>query len=329
MRHGKLRVPALLLCAYALGALTATEAFGQDVTLHEYVLPALSHPHDVAPAADGGIWYTPQLAGGLGWLDPSTGKTRHIPFGVGSSPHGVIVERGGAAWVTDGGLNAVVRVDPATDQVARYPLPAAARGADLNTAAFDGRGILWFTGQAGWYGRLDPGAAKIDMFPAPRGRGPYGIHALQKGPVYFVSLAAGYMGRIDQVTGGLSIIELPSAGQGPRRVWLDSRGAAWVTGWYSGNLLRYDTTSSSWTQFRVPGSRPQPYAVYVDERDRVWLSDFGANAIHLFDPAGGRFTTFPIPTRNAFVRHLAGRPGEVWGAESGTDKLLVIRFGPR
>jgi len=25
------------------------------------------------------------------------------------------------------------------------------------------------------------------------------------------------------------------------------------------------------------------------------------------------------------VRQILGRPGEVWGAESGTDKLVVIR----
>jgi len=64
----------------------------------------------------------------------------------------------------------------------------------------------------------------------------------------------------------------------------------------------------------------------VDERDRVWISDFGANAIHLYDPGAGRFTSFPVPTRGAEIRQFAGRPGEVWGAESGANKLLVIRY---
>jgi virginiamycin B lyase len=27
----------------------------------------------------------------------------------------------------------------------------------------------------------------------------------------------------------------------------------------------------------------------------------------------------------ANVRQLLGRPGEVWGAESGTDRLVVVR----
>ena len=67
------------------------------------------------------------------------------------------------------------------------------------------------------------------------------------------------------------------------------------------------------------------YAVFVDDRDKVWLSDFGANALVRFDPATGRFTRVPLPSPGAAVRQILGRGGEVWGAESGTDKLVVVR----
>src|SRR5689334_9446759 len=40
--------------------------------MQEYPVPAGSHPHDVAPAPDGGVWYTAQQSGALGWLDPAT-----------------------------------------------------------------------------------------------------------------------------------------------------------------------------------------------------------------------------------------------------------------
>jgi streptogramin lyase len=144
--------------------------------IQEYPVPRGSHPHDVAPAANGGVWYTAQWTGELGWLDPATGETRHIPLGAGSAPHGVIVGPDGAAWITDSGLNAMVRVDPQTDEVQVYPLPAGSGNANLNTAAFDARGILWFTGQNGVYGRLDPASGEMaDVCNAPRGRGPYGI----------------------------------------------------------------------------------------------------------------------------------------------------------
>ena len=70
------------------------------------------HPHDVAPAPDGTVWYTGQRTGVLGRLDPKTGTVERIPLGKNSAPHGVIVGPDGAAWVTDGGQNAIVRVDP-------------------------------------------------------------------------------------------------------------------------------------------------------------------------------------------------------------------------
>jgi virginiamycin B lyase len=66
--------------------------------------------------------------------------------------------------------------------------------------------------------------------------------------------------------------------------------------------------------------------VYVDERDQVWLSDFGSNALVRFDPLSETFEVFALPSAGAAVRQLLGRPGEVWGAESGTDKLVVLRF---
>ena len=80
-----------------------------------FPVPAGNRPHDVAPAADGTrVWYTAQRAGALGLLDPATGSVQTIPLGEGSAPHGVIIGPDKAAWVTDGGLNAIVRVDPGT-----------------------------------------------------------------------------------------------------------------------------------------------------------------------------------------------------------------------
>src|ERR687883_44323 len=92
----------------------------------EYAVPSGSHPHDVAPARDGGVWFTAQSAGYLGWLDPATGEVKQIPLGPRSAPHGVITGPDGAAWVTDGGQNAIVRVDPLSSEVRVFPLPASA-----------------------------------------------------------------------------------------------------------------------------------------------------------------------------------------------------------
>jgi virginiamycin B lyase len=293
--------------------------------MHEYPVPRGSRPHDVAPALDGGVWYTAQGSGELGHLDPATGRTRHIKLGQGSAPHGVIVGPDGAPWITDGGLNAIVRVDPKTDEVKRFPLPDGKPNANLNTASFDPAGILWFTGQNGVYGRVDPRSGKVDAWDAPRGRGPYGITTTPSGDVYYASLAGSHIARIDRESGQATPLDPPTPNQGARRAWSDSKGRVWISEWNSGQVSVYDATAKTWRQWKLPGDRPQTYSVYVDERDHVWLTDFGANAIVRFDPIAESFESFPLQPQNAAVRQMLGRPGEVWGAASSHDKLIVIR----
>ena len=305
----------------------ATSAGPAPAAIQEYSVPPGTHPHDVAPAPDGSVWYTAQNSGALGKLDPETGETRHIPLGSGSAPHGVIVGPDGAPWITDSGLNAIVRVDPETEEVQKFLLPAESGNANLNTAAFGPDGILWFTGQNGIYGRLDPSTGNMQVFGAPRGRGPYGITVTPDGTIYYASLAGSYIGRIDPATGEATILEPPTKGQGARRVWSDSQGRVWVSEWNAGQVALYDPEDDSWREWKLPGSGPQAYAVYVDDQDQVWLSDFGANSLVRFDPTTKTFTMFELPSPQAAVRQILGRPGEIWGAESAVDKIVVIRTG--
>jgi virginiamycin B lyase len=293
------------------------------VRLQEFAVPDGSHPHDIAPAGDGTVWYTAQATGRLGRLDPETGRTTEVPLGEGSAPHGVIVGPDGAPWITDGGLNAIVRVDPATEAVRRFPLPDDRPAVNLNTATFDRRGILWFTGQGGVYGSVDPRGGRLRVFDAPRGAGPYGITTTPDGGVWYASLAGSHIAGIDPASGKATVLEPPTPDQGARRVWSDSKGRLWVSEWNAGRLGRYDPADQRWREWELPGAGPQPYAVYVDDRDMVWLSDFAANALVRFDPATERFASFPLPTSDGRVRQLLGRPGELWGAESAVDKLVV------
>jgi virginiamycin B lyase len=199
-------------------------------------------------------------------------------------------------------------------------------GANLNTATFDLDGTLWFTGQSGYYGRLEPGG-EVEVFGAPRGRGPYGITTAPDGQVWYSSLAGSYIARVDRETGGARVVDPPTPGQGARRVWAAPDGRLWISEWNAGQVGVHDPVAGGWQERRLPGDHPQPYAVFVDDAGIVWLTDFGANAIVRFDPAGEEFTVLELPSPGAEVRQLLGRPGEVWGAESGTDKLVVVRRG--
>jgi virginiamycin B lyase len=113
-----LRSLALVLIL-ALGS--ASPALAEET--RSFQLPVGAFPHDVAPAPDGKVWYSAQRNGALGILDAATGHSQEVKLGPKSSPHGVIQGPDGAAWLTDGGQNAIVRVDPKTEEVKVWSLP--------------------------------------------------------------------------------------------------------------------------------------------------------------------------------------------------------------
>src|SRR4051812_26117745 len=95
-------VPVIVL-AFAAPASAASMQF--------YQLPQGSYPHDVAPAPDGSVWFSGQSRGFAGRFEPASGKLDKIPLSPGAAPHGVIIGADDAAWLTEGGNDAIARVD--------------------------------------------------------------------------------------------------------------------------------------------------------------------------------------------------------------------------
>lgn len=317
-------MPTLRLMAM-LAALLGIAASTVQAQVRYFDVVKGGHPHDVAaaPVVDGPVYYTAQRTGKLGILDPRTGRVEEIALGPNSAPHGVIVGPDGAPWITDGGQNAIVRVDPQSRQVRAWALPRDSGDANLNTLTFDPAGRVWFTGQSGVYGRLDPKTGDMKVWKAPGGRGPYGIATTPSGDVYYASLAGNYIARIDTATGAATVIEPPTPNQGARRVWPDSKGRLWVSYWNTGHVGMYDPASKNWREWKLPGSA-HTYSVWVDDSDKVWLTDWTANAIVRFDPEREKFESFASDRANAGVRQMLGRKGEAWGAESGNDRLVMV-----
>jgi virginiamycin B lyase len=303
----RIAIASAAMLALALSAAQAAQ-------VQFYQLPSGAYPHDVAPAADGSVWIAGQRQGFAGRFDPQTGTLEKIPLGPGAAPHGVIIGPDGNAWLTEGGQNAIARVDAKTKAVTLFPLPKEFPNANLNTPVFDKDGVLWFTGQNGVHGRVDPNTHKVDAWASPRGRGTYGITVTPSGDIWYVSLAGDYLGLVDRKTGDVTVIDPPRKGTGPRRVWSDSKGMLWASFWHSGGVGRYDPVKKIWTHYPMPQSKSGTYSVYVDDKDRVWATDWMANAIQRFDPVSETYETFPSDKRGANIRQMLGRrarPGAV------------------
>ena len=59
------------------------------------------------------------------------------------------------------------------------------------------------------------------------------------------------------------------------------------------------------------------------------MSDFdktnGNQTMLRFDPETEKFDVIPLPSDHANVRQIHGREGEIWGAEWGLDRIMVIK----
>src|SRR4051812_6612728 len=82
-----------------------------------------SRPHDPMAARDGTIWYSGQLSGKLGRIDPRTDEVKEYPVKTPQSgPHGLVEDKDGNVWFTGNHLGLVGKLDPRTGNVIEYKM---------------------------------------------------------------------------------------------------------------------------------------------------------------------------------------------------------------
>src|SRR6185503_18680358 len=132
-------------------------------------------------------------------------------------------------------------------------------------------------------------------------------------------------GRLDPRTGKMEVFESPR-GRGPYGIHVTPDGTVYYASLAGSHIAKLDSATGKWSAWRAPGDDPHVYAVYVDETDKVWASEWSAQAMLRFDPATEKFESFRSSSRNANVRQIHGRKGEVWTPESAADKVVVYRY---
>ena len=100
MEKDMIHASRMQIAIAAAGVLMAT--FASAVEVRYYPVPKGSHPHDVALAANGSVWYTAQSSGELGLLDQATGKTVQVwdsyPINGRAAAVRQMLGRSGEAW---------------------------------------------------------------------------------------------------------------------------------------------------------------------------------------------------------------------------------------
>ncbi|WP_254934683.1 hydrolase [Cyanobium sp. WAJ14-Wanaka] len=310
--------------------LNSTAAIGNDADNYKvsiFTTPAGIGTRDVAPDPDGSVWFNGQWSGTVGHLNPVSKTVTLYPLGEGSHPHGIVLGPDGGLWICDES-NAIRRFDRNTHEIKTYKLPKFPESmgyGNLNTPTFDKDGILWFTAQNGYHGRLDPKTGENKIYKSPGGFGPYGITTTPNGEVWYTNLAGNHIAKIDLQSGIAKVVPIPdSKANGSRRIWSDSHGNLWVTTWGDGVLRKYSPGTNKWSTYKLPGLGPRGYSTFVDNKGKVWSSDFGTNSILQFNPITESFTIFPGNKQNIQTLQMNGIENKIWAGQQGVDQVVLF-----
>lgn len=251
-------------------------------------LPYGVGPHGLIADSDGNIWYTAQLAGFVGKLDPKTGEQTQyrMPNAAARDPHTPIFDQKGTLWFTMQMSDMVGRILPSTGDVKVVSVPTMKSqpyGIKINS-----KGEPWFVELTGGrVAKVDPATMAIREYVLPSsGSMPRRIAITSDDVVWYTDYGRGYLGRLDPKTG--KVMEFPTpSGAGPDA---------------------------------------QPYAITTVDKI-VWYVESGVapNMVVRFDPATGKFQSWPIPSGGGVVRHMVtASDGSLWLACSGVDKMAHV-----
>jgi virginiamycin B lyase len=282
-----------------------------DIKLWPVPTPG-SRPHDPLAARDGMIWYTGQLSGVMGRLNPKTGEIKEFALKTPhTGPHGAAEDKDGNVWFTGNNAGLIGKLDPKTGAVTESKMPDPDIR-DPHTLNFDKTGILWFTAQnANIVGRLDPktGEIKIIKSSTPKSR-PYGLVISAANVPVTVLFGTNKIATIDPATLAIKEYTLPNPASRPRRLALSDENTVWYADFSRGYLGRLELKTGEVKEWPSPsGPKSEPYGI-VFTKGAVWYNESAAkpNTIVRFDPASEKFQSWAIPGGGDIVRNMDVTP---------------------
>jgi len=271
-----------------------------------------SRPHDPLATRDGMIWYTGQLSGVMGRLNPKTGEIKEFALKTPhTGPHGAAEDKDGNVWFTGNHIGVIGKLDPKTGAVTEYRMPDP-EVRDPHTLNFDKAGILWFTAQnANVIGRLDPKTGEIRLIksPTPKSR-PYGLIISAANVPVTVLFGTNKIATVDPATLTVKEYTLPDPASRPRRLALSDENTVWYADWSRGYVGRLDLRTGAVKEWPSPsGPKSEPYGIAFT-KGAVWYNESAAkpNTIVRFDPATEKFQSWAIPGGGDIVRNMDVTP---------------------
>ena len=280
-------------------------------------------------------------------LKPSTHAAKIIPGPVnvrfrewsaltlGSRPHDPMAAADGSIWWSGQFASKLGRVDPRTNDVKEFSLPA---GSGPHGLIEDRQGNVWYTGiQKHVVGKLDPKTGNVEEFPVQKvlaeARGPHTPTFDQKGNLWF-TLQSGHVGRIVPSTGEMKISAAPSNKPGaptyPYGIRVNSQGVPWYVDFRGNRIASVDPVTMVIKEVTLPNADSRPRRIAITSDDVVYWADYTRGMIGRYDPKTGAIKEWASPGgKDSEPYGIASVGNIVWYSESNVRPNTLVRFDPQ
>jgi virginiamycin B lyase len=254
------------------------------------------------------------------WVVPTLGQRSRDPI---ETPDGKI-------WWTGQWADLIGSIDPETNEMKEYALPA---GAKPHSVFHDHDGNIWYTGNGnGTMGKFDPATEKITVFemPDPEARDPHTAIVDKAGIIWFTMQHSNRLGRLDPKTGDIKIVKLPTEGSRPYGIKLDANDVPWIASNGSNRIIRLDPETLAVQEFEVPDKETKIRRLAFDSSGMIWYVNSTRGRIGRLNPATGEVKEWASPSGpKSHPYAIEVINGIVWYNESGVRPDPLVRFDPR
>jgi streptogramin lyase len=274
-----------------------------------------------------------------GYFFKLTGNHTPLGLSVARGPHSLQEGPNGHFYTTDAISGQIGEFDPKLRTFVGHEI--GGNSLYPHTNRFDKLGRVWFTlsfsNQVGMFDTRSGEMRVIDL-PADTDRAenparvPYGIDINPiDGSVWYASLMANRIGRVDPVTFEVKSFTPPTLG--PRRMRFDASGVLWIPDFGRGGLVRLDTRTMEYKSYRIPTLSPgeveAPYALGVHPKTQeIWITANMSDRVFRFLPREERFVAYPLPARGTYLRDMVFTPdGLVCSASSPMPAPATVETG--
>lgn len=285
----------------------------------------------------------------------------------GLGPWSAVEDKDGMIWIPYYGRgNEVVRLNPKTAELTRFPLPFE-KTAGIHSVIPAPDGTVWFTEvPLGGIAHLNPLTKEITEYrdTGPNGR-PIGKHTVRVDESGNIWSSGGPITRFDPETkefahfdtpgtydnavgkngdewftvfrndgpivrisksGKLSKFYPPTKGK-PQRLQVDSDGIVWFTERVGGKIGRFDPKTETFKEFQLPGPEPSPYAIGIDRNHMIWYDSHEQDVVGRLNPDTGEVIEYPFPHSEISMREFfLDSQGRMWYASSSNNRVGYFYF---